>query len=524
VYHPECLTPILETGFMTSDSFVLGRVHALPRWLQGLLALGLVAGALGLLGLGLARTGVPVTIDVDGRRYEVRTHAATVSQVLRHAGLTLYAEDLVRPDLAAAIGSGGLIRVQRARLATVRADGRTHQVRSQATSVGGLLAEAGVGVGPGDEIWLEQRQVRLDSPLDVTPAGDRQVSSRGGGRESAPTGAGGSPLLVIRRAASLTLDDGGELSTIHTTANTVAQVLEEQGLYLYLGDAVSPSPQELVKPGLVISILRSVPVQIQVDGRMVHTRSRAQSVAGLLGQEGIAMIGRDRVEPVLSDPVRAGMTVRVTRVREELQVEFEAIPFATIWVPDPQLEIDQHRLAQEGQVGLNKRRYRVIYEDGQEVERFLEDSWAEQPPITKTLAYGTKIVVRTLETPDGPIEYWRKMRVYTTSYKPSSCGKDRDHPRYGYTRLGQKLRIGIVAVDPTVIPLKTWMYVPGYGVAKAGDTGGGVKGRFVDLGYEDHNYRSWHWWSDIYLLTPVPPASEIRWILPDWPKYPDTRR
>jgi len=481
-----------------------------------------VAGAVALLALGLARTGVPVTVDVDGHRHQVRTHAATVGQALRHAGVDLYDQDLVRPSLSAAVEPGTIIRVQRATPATVRADGHTHRLRTQATTVGGLLAQAGVGVGPGDEIWLAQRRVRLDSPLGTVPLDDRQVSSRGGGRED--LAAAGPPLLVIRRAASLTLDDDGQAITVHTTAATVAQVLQERGVHLYLGDAVSPTLQAPVSPGLTISIQRSVPVQIRVDGRTLHTRSRAQTVAGVLGQEGIALVGRDRVEPSLWDPVRPGMTVRVTRVRDEFLIEFEAIPFATVWVADPELEIDQRRLAQDGQVGLNKRRYRVVYEDGREVERYLEDSWAEQPPITKTLAYGTKIVIRTLETPDGPIEYWRKMRVYTTSYKPSSCGKPRDHPRYGYTRLGQKLRIGIVAVDPTVIPLKTWMYVPGYGLAKAGDTGGGVKGKFVDLGYEDHNYQSWHWWSDIYLLTPVPPASQIRWILPDWPKYPDRRR
>jgi uncharacterized protein YabE (DUF348 family) len=511
-------------AIMASESLVLARVPRLPRWLQGLLVLSFVAGALGLLALGLARTGVPVTVDVDGQRREVRTHAATVAEVLRHTGLNLYPEDLVWPATTEAIRPEVIIRVQRARVATVRADGQTHQVRSQAASVGGLLADAGIGVGPGDEIWLGQRRVQLDSPLDLATASARQLSSRGGGREAVPVAAGSSPLLVIRRAASLTLEDGGQQTAIHTTAGTVAQVLQEKGFNLYVGDAVSPGLQEPVEPGQIISILRSVPVQIQIDGRVVHTRSRAQSVAGLLGQEGIALIGKDRVEPSLSDPVQAGMTVRVTRVQESFEVEFEAIPFATVWVADPQLEIDQQRLVQGGQVGLNKRRYRVIYEDGQEVERFLEDSWAEQPPITKTLAFGTKIIIRTLDTPDGPIEYWRKMRVYTTSYKPSSCGKSRDDPRYGYTRLGQKLRIGLVAVDPTVIPLKTRMYVPGYGRAKANDTGGGVKGRFVDLGYEDHNYVSWHWWSDIYLLTPVPPAREIRWILPDWPKYPDRRR
>jgi 3D (Asp-Asp-Asp) domain-containing protein len=219
------------------------------------------------------------------------------------------------------------------------------------------------------------------------------------------------------------------------------------------------------------------------------------------------------------------MTVRITRVREEIEVEFEEIPFVTVWVADPELEIDHSRLAQAGQEGMFKRRHRVRYENGLEVERVLEDAWKEQEPVTKTMAYGTKIVVRTLELADGTtIEYWRKMRVYTTSYTAASCGKPRSHPRYGYTRLGWWLTKGVVATDPTVIPLKTKLYVPGYGLARAGDTGGAVKGKFVDLGFDEWNYQSWHWWTDVYLLTPVPPRSDIRWVLPDWPRYPDRRR
>jgi hypothetical protein len=81
-----------------------------------------------------------------------------------------------------------------------------------------------------------------------------------------------------------------------------------------------------------------------------------------------------------------------------------------------------------------------------------------------------------------------------------------------------------VATDPEVIPLRTWLYVPGYGKSIAADTGGGVKGKFVDLGFSDDDYESWHWWTDVYLLTPVPPADEIRWILPDYPKFPDRKR
>jgi hypothetical protein len=82
------------------------------------------------------------------------------------------------------------------------------------------------------------------------------------------------------------------------------------------------------------------------------------------------------------------------------------------------------------------------------------------------------------------------------------------------------LRKGLVAVDPNVIPLGTRLYVPGYGVAVAADTGGGVRGRMIDLGYEDANYQSWHWWVDVYVLDPPPSSSSITWVLP---KYPEGR-
>jgi uncharacterized protein YabE (DUF348 family) len=498
---------------------------SIPRWLQGLLVLAFVLGAVALLALGLVWTGSPLVVEVDGQRHEARTHAMTVGEALRRGGFEHFPEDRISPGLDTELQPGMVVRVQLARPVELHVDGRTRQLRTHATVVDQFLAEAGVQLGPADEIWLDGQLVDPGVLLwsDETDA-PRTPSYRGGPR--VPTGAGADdpPLISVRRALSLSLAEDGASTTLYTTSDTVGQVLQEHGVLLYLGDEVQPDLQDRVTPGMAVTIHRSVPIQVEADGRTIRTRTRAEDVAGALGQEGIALLGKDRVEPALSAPIRFGVTLRVIRVREEFAVEFEPIPFKTEWVPDPEVEIDNIRLVREGQVGLTKRRYRVVYENDQEVDRYLEDVWAEQPPITKTMAYGTKIVIRTLETPDGEIEYWRKMRVYTTGYTAATCGKPRDHPRYGYTRLGLWLTKGIVATDPTVIPLKTRMYVPGYGRAFAGDTGGGVKGKFVDLGFDEDSYESWHWWTDIYILTPVPSPDKIRWILPDMPKFPDRRR
>ena len=478
-----------------------------------------------MLGMGLVQTGSPLVVEVDGQRQELRTHAYTVGEALRRAGFDLLPEDLVAPELETPLQPGLIIEVKRARVVHLHADGDAYQLRTQAATVGQALAEAGLQLGPADEVWLDGQRVEPDTSLwDRNLAAGHAPSSRGGAGSVTRNDVDAPPVLNVRRAVSMILDDDGKLTTLHTMSETVGQLLQENDVTIYLGDEIEPGLQERVVAGGTVTIRRSVPIEIEVDGRVIRTRTRAETVSGALGWEGVALLGKDRAGPELSTPVRSGMTIEVIRVREELVVEFDPIPFETEWVADPEVEIDNIRLVRAGEVGLTKRRYRVVYENGEEVQRFLEDSWAERPPVTKTMAYGTKIVLRTMDTPDGPIEYWRKIRVYTTSYTAATCGKTRDHPRYGYTRLGWWLTKGVVAVDPKVIPLKTKMYVPGYGHAAAGDTGGGVKGKLVDLGFDEDNYQSWHWWSDIYLLTPVPPADKIRWVLPDYPNYPDRRR
>lgn len=44
----------------------------------------------------------------------------------------------------------------------------------------------------------------------------------------------------------------------------------------------------------------------------------------------------------------------------------------------------------------------------------------------------------------------------------------------------------VIAVDPSVIPLGSKVYVEGYGYAVAGDTGGAIKGNKIDLYMQNH--------------------------------------
>jgi 3D (Asp-Asp-Asp) domain-containing protein len=112
------------------------------------------------------------------------------------------------------------------------------------------------------------------------------------------------------------------------------------------------------------------------------------------------------------------------------------------------------------------------------------------------------------------MEYWRVVRMLATSYSAGTAGTPRSSPHYGRTALGLQMRRGIVAVDASLIPLGSKVYVPGYGTGLAGDTGGAIRGRRIDLGYDDEDLQMWYSWVEVYLLTPAPSPDRINYILP----------
>ena len=197
-----------------------------------------------------------------------------------------------------------------------------------------------------------------------------------------------------------------------------------------------------------------------------------------------------------TDVVRMPVSVETeSQFTEEREVVEEAIPFETIFEENDEEELGYQEVTQEGVEGLRTEVYVTTYWEGEEVSSELLETTVVEP-TDQVVVKGTKTVIRDLDTVDlGTIEYKEKLHVWSTSYDGDCVGCT------GRTYTGKLVTHGICATDPTVIPLGTSFYVPGYGMCSAQDIGGAIKGNKVDLGFEDVRNG---WWSarytDIYIL------------------------
>jgi uncharacterized protein YabE (DUF348 family) len=470
---------------------------------------------------GYVQSLASVRIIVDGKSSIIHTNQPTVAAVLRDAGVKLYPEDRIIPPLTTSVEDGDAIRVDHARPVVVNVDGQTICTRSLKNSPTDILADLGVKLSPYDKLILDGQPVETTTPLASGQLAFATFSNRAG-RDASLSGPSQAPrTITVQRAVTLTVRSTGVAPvTLHATAPRVGEALHEAGITVYLADKISPELGMPVSDGQVVNIDPAVPITILADSRHLHTRTHRKTVGEALAEVGIPLQGSDHSDPAPNAPLKRDMTIRVVRVSETFRIEQEPVPFEIQWMPDSEMEIDNQELRQTGENGVLQNRIRVRYEDGKEVSRQLEDSGIIRQPKTKIIAYGTKIVVRTLDTPNGPIEYWRKIRMLATAYTASTAGTPQSASYYGRTRLGWNMRFGVVAVDPSVVRLGSQVYVAGYGIGDAGDTGGAIQKRRIDLGYDDGDSRVWGWhhWVDVYLLTPVP--DNVNYVIPDWPPEP----
>ena len=463
-----------------------------PLWPLALLAALVLAIMLSSLLLGAALLYRPQLhiriVDGDLSTF-ITTRGETVAVALAQAGISLRAGDAIQPPLTARLTSESEITIKRARLVTLSVDGQAQTFITRLTSPFAFLASADIEHQEQDRIYLDGSLVNQSA----LAAWDAPFAS-----------------LDLRRALPISIVDGEQEQLTYSHAATVGEALAEMGVALYEHDRLAPAPKTPLNANMRIRITRAKAIDIYADGRRQRAFVEAQTIEGALAEAGWTLGSLDYTRPSQETHITEGMRVDVVRVREEISEQREAIPYQTLSQVDSGLELDERRYI-GGQTGERIRRYHIRYEDGVEIQREQISDEITRAPQNEIHYCGGRIVIRSLPTEQGNLEYWRVIRMEITSYWP---GEFAENP--AITSTGKVLTKGIVATHPEIISYHTRVYVPGYGIGQVEDTGYGLPTtrRWLDLGYDDHNKVLWRKQENVYLLTPAPAPTEITYCLP----------
>jgi uncharacterized protein YabE (DUF348 family) len=343
-----------------------------------------------------------VAMTLNGEQTEIRTHASTVGELLKHHNITVSENDLLTPSVNTKIENDLTIEWEKARPVTVTVDQETKTVMTTDINVKDILAQADVAVTEHDK---------------VTPALDGKI--------------GKDDQIKIEKAFEVTLVDGMDKKKVMSTSTTVADFLKQQEVKLNEFDRVEQRMEEVVLPNDV---------------------------------------------------------VKVVRVEKVTDVVEEATKFAVETKKDSSLLKGTEKIVQKGENGTVSRTYEIIKENGKPVSRILKGEKVVKDPKKKVVAVGTKVVMasaaptkaktKSISRGDAPSSS-KEFYVSATAYTAFCNGCS------GVTSTGINLKANpdakVIAVDPSVIPLGTKVWVEGYGYAVAGDTGSAIKGNKIDV-------------------------------------------
>ena len=446
-----------------------------------------------LAGVGYLATEPSYTIYEGNKQIMISGRFATVGDVLAAAEVAVRDADIVLPGVGETAVSDTAIQIQRARAVIVKTDTGTQTYWTQQTALSAFLFETNNMPGRTDQVTADGRAIPYEALGSTHLPGE----------------------VEIGRFLTITIINDNARQVVETAVSTVGEAIAEAGIPVYAADNVDPPLGSWLEPGMIITVQRSFPVTIRVDGRVVNTRSGHTNSLDVLAEAGIGLVGFDYPIPGPETTLQPNATIDVVRVTEDFAVTDTPIPQQTLWQASDELDLDTRSVISYGTAGINRQRIRIRYENGIEVSRTVDGEWVAKEPVNEVIGYGTHIVLGSINTEQGPREYWRVVRMRVTSYTAASSGKSPGDPGYGRTASGRPAGNGVVAIDRNVVPFRSEVYVPGYGVGFAGDTGGGIRGRWIDLGYNKDTYESWSGYVDVYYLTPVPDPADINYILPD---------
>ncbi len=281
----------------------------------------------------------------------------------------------------------------------------------------------------------------------------------------------------------------GENETAYTSEHTkTADFINEAGITLD-EDEYFDMPEEVTDKTAKIYIRKKNALTLKVDGEeKVLYAMNGTTVSDVLSEYEITLGANDIVSLPLTDEAADGISFEIIRVTFQTEESLVDIPFTTEKRNNSSLDKGKTKVVQNGVAGSKKIVYNVRMENGVETSREIASEEVVKSPVKKIVENGTRVpetsgVVKTWA--GESLQYKKILNMTATAYTTERSSDK-------VTATGQIAKVGLVAVDPKVIPLGSKLYILSadgkswcYGKAVAADTG--VRGNKIDLFFNTYN-------------------------------------
>ena len=280
-------------------------------------------------------------------------------------------------------------------------------------------------------------------------------------------------LMVMKRNEVRIFVDGEQTAYFTTLSNDPELWLDKTATEIYDEDKVTVDDTD-------VYIERALFINVTADGENVTYKSAKGTVADVLAKGNIVVNEGDIVEPALDTQVTENAAITIKRVEVATVTKTETVEYKTEKIKTDDLYEGETEVVTEGVNGKIEHTYSVTYTDGKEADRKLVSSKTIVEKVDKVVKVGTRVKSSFYKSGNAPKNYKKVITMKASAYTYGNDGGNR-------TCLGKVPTRGTVAVDPSVIPLGTKLYIEStdgkyiYGTAVAGDTGGAIKGYKVDL-------------------------------------------
>ncbi len=304
---------------------------------------------------------------------------------------------------------------------------------------------------------------------------------------------------VCSAARNVYISDGEGIDRSLITFETqVGKLLEKEGISLMRGDKMNVSRKQRIENNMTIEIYRAISVNITANGETKKYLTTERTASEILSEVGFSPDGDDIILPASDAEIEYGGSIEYTDVSFEYLTENEEIPYETTEELNGDMPAGERSIACEGENGERAVTYLVKYENGVEASRERVSEETVKSPQNEIIYVGAKISpafasgaanISQVGIDHVDLTKCRSIIAEATAYDNSfeSVGKNPGDSGYGITASGMPCGVGVIAVDPNVIPLGTHLYVEAvdgswsYGCCVAGDTGGAIRGNRIDL-------------------------------------------